>query len=592
MVPGRFGWRTLAPKSAKRAYLMFTSLLFRVRIGQRLRAHLVAVVAGVLLARPGAAQTWQWVTPIGTPAAYVSSTIADNAGNTYLSGAFTRQLAFPNTPPIFGDSSYFRTFVTKLNPAGDMLWTKVINGNPGGGVGATNTNVLALDPAGNVLLATTIWDSAYFDTTLVRSAANGASTVLAKLDGQTGDWLWVTPAVGPGRNSISSIAVSPVGDVVVTGQFVDSVQLGSTRLVNVIRTGGIYSSLFVAGLSGNSGTWSFARCLTGEYNTDDAAVCADASGNVYLSATYSSLNLLSLGGFTLPAGAGPTKNSFVAKLNPLLGWQWVSALANTRRGDDVRCRAMTWNRTGRLVVAGSFNHTVTIGATTLQGSGLRSSRLFVAEIDTSGAWRWATDNGAEDGSLGSQLFLAKYPAGGVVIAGKGTYGFGPLTFTPTTPAYQDVFVALLDSARQWRWAVQARGSRGRVFNDGLAVDGAGQVTIAGYAESDSSFSFGSLVLADSGLFGARLSLPVVGLPAEARAAPPLQLWPNPAATAAHVRGGRGPATVRDALGRLVAMGPPDAADATADLLLDLRGLPAGFYIVQRGLATQRLLVSL
>lgn len=53
---------------------------------------------------------------------------------------------------------------------------------------------------------------------------------------------------------------------------------------------------------------------------------------------------------------------------------------------------------------------------------------------------------------------------------------------------------------------------------------------------------------------AHLSPPPLGVPTRVRAAAPLRLWPNPAA--AHVQGGSGPATVRDALGRLVAMVPP------------------------------------
>ncbi|WP_226163450.1 hypothetical protein [Hymenobacter terricola] len=78
----------------------------------------------------------------------------------------------------------------------------------------------------------------------------------------------------------------------------------------------------------------------------------------------------------------------------------------------------------------------------------------------------------------------------------------------------------------------------------------------------------------------------------ARATPAAQLFPNPAHGTATLRLPAGaprlPLTLTDALGRTVRRYP---APATAETVLDLRGQPAGVYVVRCGPFTQRLVVE-
>ncbi|MBO2009355.1 hypothetical protein [Hymenobacter negativus] len=79
----------------------------------------------------------------------------------------------------------------------------------------------------------------------------------------------------------------------------------------------------------------------------------------------------------------------------------------------------------------------------------------------------------------------------------------------------------------------------------------------------------------------------------AKAAPAAQLFPNPAHGTATLRLPAGaprlPLILTDALGRTVRRYPAPAASADAEL--DLRGLPAGAYVVRCGEFTQRLVVE-
>ena len=78
----------------------------------------------------------------------------------------------------------------------------------------------------------------------------------------------------------------------------------------------------------------------------------------------------------------------------------------------------------------------------------------------------------------------------------------------------------------------------------------------------------------------------------AKVTPAAQLFPNPAHGTATLRlpagAARQPLLLRDALGRLVRQYP---APAGAEAVLDLRGLPAGVYLVRCGELSQRLVVE-
>lgn len=83
-------------------------------------------------------------------------------------------------------------------------------------------------------------------------------------------------------------------------------------------------------------------------------------------------------------------------------------------------------------------------------------------------------------------------------------------------------------------------------------------------------------------------------PAPGRPAAPLGLWPNPAHDAATVplpaRTEAGPLLLLDGLGRVVRHYPTPAA-GTPNLALDLRGLPAGQYVLRGAGRAQRLAVE-
>ena len=143
------------------------------------------------------------------------------------------------------------------------------------------------------------------------------------------------------------------------------------------------------------------------------------------------------------------------------------------------------------------------------------------------------------------------------------------------------------------WATGSSGNSTGSGFAGIDIDPSGRLTLVGATNgrfgTTPVFSFGSLAVPDTGVYVVRLSPPPVGIAEEVAPAAPLRVWPNPATSAAWVRGGNGAATLTDALGRVVLTQAP-AADPAADLRLDVRALPPGMYTVRRGAAVRRVVV--
>ncbi|MCB9637912.1 MAG: hypothetical protein H6727_03295 [Myxococcales bacterium] len=136
---------------------------------------------------------------------------------------------------------------------------------------------------------------------------------------------------------------------------------------------------------------------------------------------------------------------------------------------------------GNSYVVGDFSQQATFGSTTLQETSDSSTppshrTVFVAKMDATGTWLWATKAGG----------VLNATASGVVLDGNGsiyiTGGFsGSATFgatTLTSVGDEDIFIAKLDSAGNWLWAKQAGGSAAdRGYS--IATDGNHQVYVYG-----------------------------------------------------------------------------------------------------------------
>ena len=153
------------------------------------------------------------------------SVVADENGNTYLTGNFTDSTFILGNDTLLGSGGNF--FVAKFSPAGDVLWLRGCNHKSssfGSGIAMGNDNNLYV--TGNFASDTLSFDGIISEP--VTSA--GIKVFVVKYD-SLGNAIWARNSVGPGLSAAYSIAVDGSDNIYSTG-FIsnDSVRFGGQVL--------------------------------------------------------------------------------------------------------------------------------------------------------------------------------------------------------------------------------------------------------------------------------------------------------------------------------------------------------------------------
>ena len=106
--------------------------------------------------------------------------------------------------------------------------------------------------------------------------AGALDIFLVKLTGGSGGYVWARRIGGRGSDAGQAIAVDPNGDVVVTGSFADTVDFGGGPLA--LQAG--FSDVFVAKYAGADGAYRWAKNFANTYDDTGYAIAADGAGNV------------------------------------------------------------------------------------------------------------------------------------------------------------------------------------------------------------------------------------------------------------------------------------------------------------------------
>lgn len=171
---------------------------------------------------------------------------------------------------------------------------------------------------------------------------------------------------------------------------------------------------------------------------------------------------------------------FTAKLDPAGNWLW----ANRAGGDsDDFARGIAVDSAGNCSLTGNFRTTADFGPYPLltrywQYAGWED--VFVARLDAAGNWLWVKSAGDVYQDFGEGVALDA--AGNTYITGQfcGTADFGPFILTDAEGFdYFDLFVAKLDPAGNWLWAMRGGGDDDESGLD-IALDGEGGIMITGW----------------------------------------------------------------------------------------------------------------
>jgi hypothetical protein len=231
----------------------------------------------------------------------------------------------------------------------------------------------------------------------------------------------------------------------------------------------------------SSGGFVWANRAGGNSGDYVSHLALDISGNSYIAGRFE--GTANFGDTTLTsAGYGEV---YVAKVSSSGGFVWAIR-AGGSSGDYVSGLALDSN--GNAYIAGIFGGTVDFGGTTLTSAG--SADIYVAKVNSSGSFAWATRAGGSNSGLVSGLALDS--SGNAYIAGhfQGTANFGGTTLT--SAGNWNAYVVKVSNSGSFVWAIRVGGSSGDIA-DRLVIDSNGNIYIAGRFNGTATFGTTTLI---------------------------------------------------------------------------------------------------
>ncbi len=335
---------------------------------------------------------------------------------------------------------------------------------------------VAVDGGGNVFVVGSTESADFpsvggFDTTY----NNTKDAFVSKVSG-AGALLWSTYLGGSGIDEARGVAVDASGNVIVVGA------TGSSNFPAVsgfdTSWGGL-GDAFVTKLAGD-GTLLWSSFLGGALSDKAAGVAVDASGNVLVVGTTSSVDFPTAGGFDTVVN-GP-REAFVTKFSGAGALVWSTYLGGGST-DDATGIAVDGSGSAFVVGnTGSSDFPVPSGFdTSLSGS----QDAFAAKISSAGALLWSSYLGGNSGSDWANDVAVDALTGDVFVTGATASTDFPSAggFDTTGGGSQsDGFVTKLTSAGALAWSSYLGGSSTDRAN-GIAVDAAGDVYVTGATNS-------------------------------------------------------------------------------------------------------------
>ncbi|GAB3173587.1 hypothetical protein GCM10027291_30170 [Telluribacter humicola] len=207
------------------------------------------------------------------------------------------------------------------------------------------------------------------------------------------------------------------------------------------------------------------------------SVAVDGSGNVYITGYFEGSVAF---GSTILTSAGST-DMFIVKYSSSGTVLW----AQQRGGSSFDAgQSVAVDNNGNAYVTGFYNGTAGFNA-----PGIGSTAMFVVKYNSSGALQWEQKGEANAYAYGRGITVDGN--GNVYVTGnfQGTATFGSTTLISS--AEGDMFVAKYSSSGTVQWA-QKGGGTGEDAGLSIAVDGNGNVYVAGYFNATATFGFVTL----------------------------------------------------------------------------------------------------
>jgi hypothetical protein len=344
-----------------------------------------------------------------------------------------------------------------------------------GGPGNDEAAAVALDPAGNIVIAGQFTGSMDMGSRTLEGRGPSEAFV-AKLS-PAGELIWVRTLGSQGTDFASAVAVDTAGNIIVLGGFEGRMEFAGSAL----RSRGM-SDLFVVSYS-HEGKESWARSLGGPSWELAASLAVDMSGDILVAGAFE--HTLAVADRVLESEGDA--DAFAVRLAPDGSHIWSIRLGG--EGWD-EANAIAVDANGNAIVAGAL-------------SNKDGSHGFVSKYSSEGASLW---NQRFTGTASDRaLAVAAAPGGAILVAGTfaGAVDLGGERLD--SAGKHDLFLASYDPDGRHRWSRRFGGSQGDCAR-AIALDGERFFVVAGSISGEVSVGGNTLHAGQLDMFVARYSI--------------------------------------------------------------------------------------
>jgi hypothetical protein len=328
-----------------------------------------------------------------------------------------------------------------------------------GGTGADAVRAVAVDPGGDIVVTGYVSGEARAGAEALR--ARGRDILLARY-APDGALRWARALGGDGDDIGQAVALAPDGDVLVTGSFTATADLGAGPLVSAGR-----SDVLVARF-GPAGEPRWTRSYGGGYEDHGYSIAVAPDGGIAVTGYLG--DAIDFGGGELTS-AGHA-DMFLVALAPTGEHRWSRRFGD--QDDDVG-RAVAIDPRGDIALVGDFHGALDVGGGPLAGRG--NSDVVLARFDRDGNHLWSRSFGDAFPDIG--VGVAVDARGDVAVTGtfelRADLGGGPLA----AAGKKDVFVGRYTADGEHVWSHRI-GAGDEDVGGGVAVDGFGNVAVAAW----------------------------------------------------------------------------------------------------------------
>lgn len=378
-------------------------------------------------------QSWLWGTQGQNSVAsdnYGGLVATDKRGNAFEAGTYRDTITF-GLLTLYNYN--VGLFLTKYNAAGMVQWAKQPTQKSNYDV--TYANAIVTDTNSNIYMTGSFGDTVSFGSSTIINKYGHTTVFLAKYD-SNGNAIWARQGLQASSSSGgdgSSEAMDGMGNIYVSGMFLDTISFGSNTLISL--TG--WEDFFLVKYDANGNVIWAKQSKRKSMNSGGEiySIAADKLGNVYVTGVFS--DSLTLGAFTLTSFAYESV-PFIAKYDTGGNVLWAEKGNTPSLYSGGSAYAITIDALGNPYIAGRFGDTVIFGSYTLIAHPVNTG-VFLAKYDPSGNVLWAeqSSKGRYSGSPNYQLSADMNNHIFMVFGGDDTIGFNGFTFPLPRRDYEE-----------------------------------------------------------------------------------------------------------------------------------------------------------